>query len=137
MNLINKHSLPIGKHSLPIGQKGIAHIFLLILLLAGIGLGVYLVSQKTNIFPKAASNPISSPCPVSAPCPSFSPIPSLSPTPLCDPKKFDAKTWSISDVGVCKKGKQNIRYICQKKRKIIQYSCPQSSQIPSDGTNEL
>lgn len=53
-----------------IGQQGIAHLLLIVLLLAGVGLGVYLIGQRTNIFPWASSNPISSPCPVSGPCPS-------------------------------------------------------------------
>jgi hypothetical protein len=39
-------------------QKGIAHLFLIVLLLAGIGLGIYLVQNRTNIFPRAASGPI-------------------------------------------------------------------------------
>ncbi len=38
---------------MPKNQKGFAHILLLILLLAGIALGVYLVQQKTNLLPKA------------------------------------------------------------------------------------
>lgn len=43
---------------LQIGQKGIAHILLLILLVAGIALGIYLVQTRTNILPHAASDPI-------------------------------------------------------------------------------
>lgn len=39
-------------------QKGIAHILLLILLVAGIILGIYLVQNRTNIFPRAVSEPI-------------------------------------------------------------------------------
>ena len=35
-------------------QAGIAHIFLILFLLAGLAVGVYLVQQKTNILPKAA-----------------------------------------------------------------------------------
>ncbi len=35
-------------------QKGIIHIFLLLFLIVSIGVGVYLVNQKTNLFPKAA-----------------------------------------------------------------------------------
>lgn len=61
-------------------QKGAAHLFLLILILAGIGLGVYLVGQRTQLFPWAASNPIPTPCSVSAPCPSVSTLPSLMPS---------------------------------------------------------
>lgn len=57
-------------------QKGIAHLFLLVLLAAGIGLGVYLVGQKTNIFPRAAiSDPISRPIILPSPSPSPSPTP--------------------------------------------------------------
>ncbi|OGE25454.1 hypothetical protein A3H85_03365 [Candidatus Daviesbacteria bacterium RIFCSPLOWO2_02_FULL_40_8] len=37
-------------------QKGIAHIILLVVLLAGLALGVYLVQQRTNLFSKAFSN---------------------------------------------------------------------------------
>lgn len=43
---------------MPSNQKGIAHLLLLLLLVVGIGLGVYLVQNRTNIFPKAS---ISSP----------------------------------------------------------------------------
>lgn len=34
-------------------QKGVAQILVILLLLAGIGTGVYLVQKQTNIFPKA------------------------------------------------------------------------------------
>lgn len=44
-------------------QKGFAHLLLIFLVLAGIGLAVYLVSQRTNLLPFAASNPISSSTP--------------------------------------------------------------------------
>lgn len=37
-------------------QAGIAQILVLLLLLGGIGLGTYLVQQRTNIFPKAQEN---------------------------------------------------------------------------------
>lgn len=37
-------------------QKGVAHIFLILFLLAGLAVGVYLVQQKTNILPKAFEN---------------------------------------------------------------------------------
>src|SRR3990167_8066433 len=37
-------------------QKGIAHIILLVVLLAGLALGVYLVQQRTNLFSIAFSN---------------------------------------------------------------------------------
>ncbi len=40
-------------------QKGFAHILILVIILAGIGLGVYLISQRTNLIPKASvSNPV-------------------------------------------------------------------------------
>lgn len=45
-------------------QRGFAHIFLILFLLAGLAVAVYLVQQKTNIFPKAydsLSGPISGP----------------------------------------------------------------------------
>lgn len=54
---------------MPINQKGFAHLFLIIILVAGIGLAVYLVQQKTNLFPWATS------CPVSGPCPTIPPPP--------------------------------------------------------------
>lgn len=38
-----------------IGQKGFAHILFLIVLMVGLSVGVYLVGQKTNLLPKAAS----------------------------------------------------------------------------------
>lgn len=39
-------------------QKGFAHALLLIVLLAGLAFGVYLVQQKTNLFSRAASGPL-------------------------------------------------------------------------------
>lgn len=36
-----------------LNQKGVAHLLLIILLIAGLGVAVYLVGQSTNIFPKA------------------------------------------------------------------------------------
>ncbi len=42
-----------------LNQRGIAHILVLLLLIAGLGVGVYLVQHQTNLFPKAAvSKPI-------------------------------------------------------------------------------
>jgi len=41
-----------------VGQRGIVHILLLILLVAGIALGIYLIQTRTNILPHAASDPI-------------------------------------------------------------------------------
>lgn len=41
-----------------LNQKGIASILVLVILLIGLGLGVYLVKQKTNLFPKAYDAPI-------------------------------------------------------------------------------
>lgn len=41
------------------GQAGFAHLLVLILLFLGIALGVYLVSQRTNLLPKAQSERIS------------------------------------------------------------------------------
>lgn len=55
-------------------QRGIAHFLLLLLVVAGIGLGIYLIGQRTNIFPWAASNPVASVCPVSGPCPNASAV---------------------------------------------------------------
>lgn len=55
-------------------QKGFAHILLIVLLLLGVGLGVYLIGQKTQLFPWAASNPISGP--ITSPSPSTNPSPS-------------------------------------------------------------
>lgn len=42
-------------------QKGLAQIFLIVILLAGLGLGIYLVQQKTSIFPKASISTPTSP----------------------------------------------------------------------------
>ncbi|MBI2022760.1 hypothetical protein HYS97_02845 [Candidatus Daviesbacteria bacterium] len=43
-------------------QKGVAHIFILILIIVGIIFGVYLVAQRTNLKPKASlSGPVSGP----------------------------------------------------------------------------
>lgn len=43
-------------------EKGVAHLFLIVLLLLGLGLGVFLVQQRTNLKPKAStSDPISDP----------------------------------------------------------------------------
>lgn len=52
-----------------LNQKGIAQLLLVILLISGIGLGVFLINQKTQLFPMAASNPISGPI-ISSPSPS-------------------------------------------------------------------
>src|SRR6266581_8898938 len=41
---------------LQFGQKGVAPIIVILLLLAGIGLGTYLVQQRTNILPFAHEN---------------------------------------------------------------------------------
>ncbi|MBU1031989.1 hypothetical protein KKE03_03670 [Patescibacteria group bacterium] len=47
-----------------LNQRGVTHIFLIVFLLAGLAVAVYLVQQKTNIFPRASvSGPISSPAP--------------------------------------------------------------------------
>lgn len=35
-------------------EKGFTHLLLLVILIGGITLGVYLISQKTNLFPKAS-----------------------------------------------------------------------------------
>lgn len=42
-------------------EEGLVSVVVLILLLAGIGFGVYLVQQKTNLFSWASSNPVSGP----------------------------------------------------------------------------
>lgn len=39
-----------------LSEKGIAQIFLLVLLLVGLGVGLYLVQNRTNLLPKAAVN---------------------------------------------------------------------------------
>lgn len=41
-------------------KGGIALILLIIIIAAGLLIGVYLVSQKTNLFPKASTTPSSS-----------------------------------------------------------------------------
>lgn len=45
-----------------LGQSGFAQPLMLLLLVAGIGLGTFLVAQKTNLFPKAAENKKNSSC---------------------------------------------------------------------------
>lgn len=40
-------------------ERGAAHIFLILFLLAGLALAVYLVQQKTHIFPKAQESSVS------------------------------------------------------------------------------
>lgn len=80
-------------------QKGIAHLFLLVLLAAGIGLGVYLVNQKTNIFPQAASGPISGPITSPSPSPSPSLSPSPSPTPAPYKRVFVTKAQFNGNLG--------------------------------------
>ncbi len=54
-------------------QRGFAHLFVVIILLAGISLSVYLVQTKTNLFPWATSNPISGPIPTPFPTPTATP----------------------------------------------------------------
>ncbi len=39
-------------------EAGFAHILIIILLIVGLGVGLYLVQTRTNLFPKATSNPI-------------------------------------------------------------------------------
>lgn len=111
-------------------QKGFAHLFLIILLISGIGLGVYLVGQRTNILPHASeSGPI-----IFSPSPSDISSP-ISPKPIpipCNPKKFNPKTWKVITIGKCLGGKQNIRYQCENKQKIDKVSCPKPP-IPSSG----
>lgn len=62
-------------------QKGLAHLALIFILLAGIGLGAYLVGQSTGFFPKAGFIPFR---PVSGPIsgPILPPPPSPQP-PIC------------------------------------------------------
>jgi hypothetical protein len=60
-------------------ERGVVHILLLVVLLAGLAFGVYLVQQRTNLFSKASSHPLP-PCPLSAPCP----VPTNTPTPVAD-----------------------------------------------------
>ncbi len=61
-----------------INQKGFAHLFLIIILVAGIALAVYLVQQRTNILPFAVEP---TPCPISGPCPTPPPTKPPPPTP--------------------------------------------------------
>lgn len=70
---INRQVFPSGNN-----QKGIAHLFLIVILVAGVALAVYLVQQKTNILPFANEPP---PCPISGPCPTVAPTPSSTPKP--------------------------------------------------------
>ncbi len=73
-------------------QSGFAHLLIMLILLVGIGFGVYLVGQRTNIFPKAASNPISGPInPSPTPFPSLTPLPTVTPSlePTAQPTPSD------------------------------------------------
>ncbi len=42
-------------------QKGVAHLFLIVLLLAGLGVGVYVVQNRTNLLPKASKKTVQKP----------------------------------------------------------------------------
>ncbi len=87
--------MPKNQKGPPAGRQGFAHILLLILLLAGIALGVYLVQQKTNLFPKAffpPSPPVIEPTTSFALSPSFTKLPD--PVPLFQSEEFS----SISSV---------------------------------------
>lgn len=46
-----------------LGQQGVAQLLILLIIVGGIMAGVYAVGQRTNLFPRAVSNPISSPTP--------------------------------------------------------------------------
>lgn len=125
------------KSMLKLDQKGfIPHVALVLLLIAGIGLGVWLIGQKTNILPFASeSGPVISPSPTPVSNP-VSPSPSATPTPTpvaCNPKKFDPSTWKIITVGECRGGKQNIRYRCENKQRIDKVSCPKPTKPGSGG----
>lgn len=61
----------------PNSERGVVHILSLLLLVVGIGFGIYLIGQRTNWLPKAA---ISSPV-VSGPIASINP--SATPAPVC------------------------------------------------------
>lgn len=61
-------------------QRGAAQILAVLLLIAGLGVGVYLIQKPTNILPKAY-NRVNNP--VSAPIPSSSPTPIPKPSPSC------------------------------------------------------
>lgn len=55
-------SPPISSHDRGSHERGFAPIILIVLLLAGVGLTVYLIGQQTNLFPKAAiSDPVRNP----------------------------------------------------------------------------
>ncbi len=46
---------------MPNNQRGFVHIAVIVILLLGLALGVYLIGQKTNIFSRASSGPVSGP----------------------------------------------------------------------------
>ncbi len=71
---------------MPNNQAGFAHLFLIIILVAGIALAVYLVQQRTNLNP-FASTPL--PCPISGPCPSWEPPTFPPPSPKILPTDFN------------------------------------------------
>lgn len=51
----------LSKASLRVNERGVAHIVVIVILLAGLALGVYLITQKTAFFSRASSSPISGP----------------------------------------------------------------------------
>lgn len=67
-----------GVATFSLHERGVAHIVLVLLLLAGIGAGVILVQKQTNISPKANNQSNYSKKPVSAP---ITPRPTRSPNP--------------------------------------------------------
>lgn len=103
-------------------ERGFAHIFVLILLLAGLGTGVYLVSQKTNFLPKAylartLSGPISGPV-TSTPTPALGGnigIGTSGPTPTTKPSFL--KEFNL--LKPCGNGQyRGVSYTCQNGKRL-------------------
>lgn len=67
-----------------LGQKGAIQFIALLILLAGLVGGVYLVTRTEpfKFLPRAASEPISGPIPTSIPIPTPTPTPTPVPTPI-------------------------------------------------------
>lgn len=80
-------------------ERGIIHILALLILLAGVIAGVYLITngKPLKLFSRAASGPISSPItPTPSPSTSPPPKPTLSPTPKPSPNPTSNPFTSLS-----------------------------------------
>lgn len=95
------------------------------------------VSASDSASPTPSASATASASPTASP--SVSPSASASPSPAaCNPKKFDANTWS-KNPEACKNGKQRVIYKCENKTKTRKQKCdptpPNSSPIPQSAYN--